>query len=205
LHTGQNFVKRKQTLKQKRRPIDPWLNLAKLLPFDEQLPPPADDDENAYKDAFLKSIWRVKVLWDVAARKHPDELPVVVVEFPEFRYALFVKVRAILGACVAVVNDPAVTRPKSPHWVIRDPRLINLELPPAWRALTLTSSGIYLSGDDLGMFLNCLLQTDVWELRACPVCSAPYLPHRNDQKACSPRCANTFRVRRSRSDKKKSA
>jgi hypothetical protein len=177
------------------RPLDSWLNLAGLMPFDEKLP--------ALGSASPQAVTDVNQLWTDALVNHPElGLPHVSGNDPGLRYELFRRVREILGTIAAVASDPSVKRPKSQYGTLLDPRMLDLaSLPPSDpRSIALCGRGIFVSTDPYGMFLNCLEQTgeDVWSLKVCPVCDAPFLPHRVDQKACSLRCANTHRVRESR-------
>ena len=59
-------------------------------------------------------------------------------------------------------------------------------------------SSIIVQEDLYGGFLADLNGCDLSPLKRCPVCSRPFLFRRKDQKACSPRCSNIERVRRSR-------
>src|SRR5437870_1290780 len=43
------------------------------------------------------------------------------------------------------------------------------------------------------------LGPDIWSLRCCPVCKSPFLCRREDKKACTSKCNDTLRKRRSRS------
>jgi hypothetical protein len=182
------------------RPLDPWLNLARLMPFDEALPPIASATPRAVTD--------VDRLWTDALSNHPElGVPHITGSYPELRYEVFRRVREILRAIAVVVSDPTVKRPDSQYGAVFDDRVFGMgALPPSDpRSITLCGRGVFISTDPWGMFLNCLEQTggDVWSLKVCPVCDAPFLPHREDQQACSLKCANTFRVRRARKAEKK--
>ena len=184
------------------RALDPWLNLAGLMPLREKLPP----IENASPQAVID----VNQLWADALANHPElGVPSVSGADPSQNYEVFRRVREYLSTIAAVVCDPSVQRPEGRYRTLLDPRMSDLEsLPPSdRRRVALCGSGAFVSADLYGMFLNCLEQTgeEVWSLKVCPICRAPFLPHREDQKACSLKCANTYRVRRSRQDKKKSA
>jgi hypothetical protein len=184
------------------RPLDSWLNLVGLMPFDEKLPP--------IESASPQAVIDVNELWTDALANHPElGVPHISENHPDLRYELFRRVREYLETIAAVASDPSVKRPLTRYGTLMDPRMLDLEsLPPSdRRRVMLCGSGIFVAADPYGMFLTNLEQTgeDVWKLKLCPVCAAPFLPHREDQKACSLRCANTYRVRRTRQDKKKTA
>jgi hypothetical protein len=183
------------------RPLDPWLNLAGLMPLDEKLPP--------IESASPQAVIDVNELWTDALANHPElGVPHISENHPDTRYEVFRRVREYLETIAAVASDPAVKRPSSRYGTLMDPRMLDLKsLPPSdRRRVALCGGGIVVPTDPYGMFLTNLDQTgeDIWSLKLCPVCGAPFLLHREDQKACSPRCANTYRVRRSRNDKRKS-
>lgn len=179
----------------KIRPIDGYLALAALLPFNEPLPP-----REQAPDALVEEVARRWI--DAAAEKPELGLPPLprMGSSSDDRYELVRQVRDIIGRIISVVSDPNVVRPTGRWTALLDERLTDLRLPPAPRGLTLTASGIVLYADPLGVFLNCLQQAgaDIWALRKCPVCSAPFLPHRSDQKACTSKCNDIWRHRRLR-------
>jgi len=180
----------------KVRPLDGWLNYAALLPFDEPLP--------TWDKASPEIIQRVNDLWVDASANEPElGLPVFLGTDPRARYELCRQVREVLGAYVAVMNDPAVKRPKVQNEAVFDSRINDIALPLARRSLGLNGGGAYLSEDPVGIFLNCLLQTDVWNLWSCQTCRAPFLPRRPDQKTCRPKCAKIRRRRLERAARRK--
>jgi hypothetical protein len=180
----------------KVRPLDGWLNLAALLPFDEPLP--------TLDKASPEIIQRVNDLWVDASENQPElGLPVLPGADSRARYELCRQIREILGAYVAVMNDPAVRRPKVQNEAVFDSRINDIALPPARRSLGLNGGGACISADPVEIFLNCLLQTDVWDLWSCQTCRAPFLPRRPDQKTCSPKCSNVRRTRLKRAAQRK--
>jgi predicted nucleic acid-binding Zn ribbon protein len=179
----------------KFRPIDSYLNLAALLPFEEDLP--------TLDRASPDLVQRVATLWIETAARQPElGLPVTWSSEgdAEHRYEIFHKVRQILRTVIEIVTDPKVDRPKGRYTSVLDERMMSLKLPPTERSLMLTSGGVIVATSGVGIFVNVLEQlgAEVWSLRACPVCGAPFLRHRSDQKACSLKCANVRHVRRSR-------
>jgi hypothetical protein len=180
----------------KVRPLDGWLNLAALLPFDELLP--------TLDKASPEIIQRVYDLWVDAAENQPElGLPVLSVTDPRARYELCRQVREVLGAYVAVMNDPAVKRPKVQNEAVFDSRINDIALPPARRSLGLNGGCAYISAEPVEIFLNCLLQTDVWNLWSCQTCRAPFLPRHPEQKTCRPKCARIRRTRLERAARRK--
>jgi predicted nucleic acid-binding Zn ribbon protein len=184
----------------KVRPLDGYLALAALMPFEEELPPRA---------SAAQAVPKVAELWSAAAANKP-ELGLPVVGFSENdaeqRYEIFRSVRGVLRILVEVVTDPNVKPPEGRYESLFDLRMVDFSKylpPPQRRSIMLTRSGVYIAEDSVGSFLRCLEQTgaEVWKLKSCPVCRAPFLPRREDQKACSPKCANTYRTRRSRARK----
>jgi len=174
------------------RPLDPWLNLAALMPFDQKLPP--------VEDAPSALIQRVSELWDRAVAEHPElGLPVLFSSegAAEMRYETVRVVRETLAALLFVVNRP-------PGQAYHD--LLDLRFPaePTPKLMYTPERGVVSYQNSLGVFRRCLEQTetDINRLIACPVCHAPFLPRRHDQKACTPNCANTFRVRNRRAREK---
>lgn len=55
----------------------------------------------------------------------------------------------------------------------------------------------------LGETLDALAGVEITRIGQCPVCKQVFWKKRIDQKACNRRCANTFRVRNSRSQERK--
>jgi len=175
------------------------VNLAALYPFDEDLPPT--------ELAPPSLIQEVATRWIQAAAAQPElGLPVSVSSQndAEQKYELVRQVCLVLRTIIDVVSDPKVKRPAGRYTTVLDSRILGLQIPPAFgRSIALTASGILLSEDSLGIFLRCLGQAglDVWSMRSCPVCRKPYIPHRRDQKGCSPKCGEALRTRRARKRK----
>src|SRR5579862_938797 len=185
----------------KIRAIDGYLSLAKLLPFDEELPP-ADV-------ASPEIVRKVNELWGEALANQPELRLPVVGGTPKERYALFRMIRLIVRVTIDVVNDSSVRFPPGSYGTIRDDRIddLNRDLPPMQRGFALTFGGVVPYADELQVFLNCLkdLGSEYRSLKSCPICTAPFLPRRADQKACSIPCNSTFRARTYRTERKNAA
>jgi hypothetical protein len=181
------------------RPLDPYLALAALLPFEQKM--------SALEDASPEQISDLNMLWG-AAMLRPEEIdrpPFIFksggtqVETSALRYQLFLIVRDCLRSILEVV---AQGRPEN------DGPSLNYYMdsisPLEQRWCGLFNDGIRIFNDPQQIFLNCLELTgeEIWNLRPCPVCSTPFLPRRADQKACSLNCSNTYRLRNHRSPDK---
>lgn len=183
-----------------QRPLDPWLTLAALVPFNETLPP--------FERASKELIGDVMARWESAAPSSPEiqrgvsawSIPHIAIAKPEWRYELLLKVRDCIAALLAAVNRPAIEE----DGILIDQKLLSLSGPSGSnsnrRGAVLTRDGVVFEWDDWMEFLSCIDRTgkEIWNLRRCPVCDAPFLLRREDQTACSLNCANTFRLRQYR-------
>jgi hypothetical protein len=184
------------------RPLDPYLALAALLPFEQEVP--------ALEDATDEEIANLNVLWSAGLLK-PEEIdrpPYVIrsggddLDHAKLRYEFFLEVRKCLRAITeAVAGD----RPEGGELSRALPTYeIPAMAPLATRTFLLSGYGIRVYNEPLQIFLNCLELTgaEIWTLRPCPVCSTPFLPRRADQKTCSLNCSNTYRLRNYRAPDK---
>ena len=186
------------------RPLDTYLAAAALLPFDENLQP--------LESATQKEIDDFNILFN-AALMRPDETERPPIDWfksggnesdhAKLRYELFLIIRGCLGAITKAV---AGERPEGRNLSKEMPVYEMPEIPALRkRWITLSGSGVDVYNDPQQVFLDCLKGTgeELWNLRACPVCGVPFLPRREDQKACTLKCSNVFRLRNHRAAKMK--
>lgn len=174
------------------RPLDQYSNLMALLPFDRKMPP--------VESASQAQIDELNVLWSAALMRAEeiDRPPYIFksggteAETATLRYQMFLIIRDCLRAILEVVAQGRAGDDKVSLNYCMEPIA-----PLKQRWCGLFSGGIRVFNDPQQVFLNCLEATgeEIWNLRACPVCGIPFLPRREDQKACSMKCSSTLRLR----------
>jgi hypothetical protein len=193
----------------KERALDPWIRLANLLPSQEPIPEPSiavaipvpvSETRGWLRSATTPSdeavIEKVRKWWE----EHSTTLPQYGGSAAD-RYEIFYAVRETLRDIVREISAPAFKRPATRYGTAFGAEIRTFGTRPP--KIVLVGSGIYLTADVYGVFLNVLEQAgeEIYRLKFCPICAAIFQPRRKDQRACTPRCANVLRVREQRHGK----
>lgn len=191
--------------KKSQSPLVRWVELANFLPVDADLPRNWQGQLTSKQTNMLRVLCKAfnqrRQMFGVSeknrvalpvGRRMPGQLPAV---------GLYYHAAAIRGALERILDYREMMR--KGEAVDHAGSGIGEFLLPDSQApdyVYISPEGrITMQLDLYARFLVDIDGCDLAVLRRCPVCETPFLIKRKDQKACSPRCANTERVRRARS------
>ena len=193
-----------------RETVQPWLDLANLLPFDSE-PPRPDEVEGSFVEDFFE-----------AAGPRASEGVIRITKLPAadvFRwtdwtdraeaarafYHLFFNVRRVMTDFVQREGtNPTKAAPPTAH--ASTPDLSRVPVPPLLGSVSIymntsRTGRIWFSNDPaLELFQHCFEGVEVQRIRTCPECGRFYYATRSDKGACDDHLT-LMRVRRARNQR----